>query len=438
VKKELSRRDLLRAGAAGSLGYGLSSGLSDSLIPAAESTSRPGEPVRLGVIGTGSRGTHLLRLALAAGVEVPALCDVNSVHLDRAIRLVAQNRDGHEPAGYSKGPDDYRRMLGRDDLQAVVVATPMQDHARMAVDAMIAGKAVLSEVAAAVTLDECWSLVKTQQQTGALYMLSENGCYWRHVMAVMNMVRGGLFGELTFAECGYVHDCRSLAFKPDGSLTWRGRLARDYWGNLYPTHSFGPVAQWLGINRGDRVVSLAAMGTRRAAMKHYINKRFPGDHAARNYRFKVTDSTTVLLKTEKGRLIDLRYDTKSARPHPSTCYHALQGTTASYESRQDGIWIEGRSKSRREWEPFSKYAPEFDDPLWTRHGEKAAGSGHGGADYFTVNAFLDAVRSGGPSPIDACDAATWSAIIPLSGKSLAEGGAPQEMPDFTGGKWEQG
>lgn len=429
MSEHLNRRDLLRAGVA--------AGVSAGLHRAAIANEPPGEPIRLGVIGTGGRGTHLLRLALEAGVEVPALCDIDVAHLDRAIDVVAKVRNGRKPAGYSRGPDDYRRMLQRDDLQAVIVATPMQDHARMSVDAMKSGKAVLSEVAAAMTVDECWALVRAHEDTGTLYMMSENCCYWRHVMAVMNMVEAGVFGELTFAECGYVHDCRALSFKSDGSLAWRGRMGRDYQGNLYPTHSFGPVARWLGINRGDRVVSLVSLATKRAAMKHYIEKRFPAGHPARDYEFKVADSTTTLLKTAGGALIDLRYDTKSSRPHPSTCYHALQGTTAAYESREDGIWIEGRSKSRRNWEPFSKYLAEYDDKLWVEQGNEAAGSGHGGADYFTVNAFLDALRTGGPAPIDVYDAAVWSAIIPLSGKSVAEGGAVQEMPDFTGGKWEK-
>jgi hypothetical protein len=108
---------------------------------------------------------------------------------------------------------------------------------------------------------------------------------------------------------------------------------------------------------------------------------------------------------------------------------------ASYESRIDSIWLDGRTKGDV-WEPVSKYAKEYEHPMWTQFQGQAAGTGHGGGDFFVVNEFLKTVRSGGPPPIDACDAAAWSVIIPLSGKSLAEGGAPQEIPDFTRGKWE--
>jgi len=349
--------------------------------------------------------------------------------------VVVKARDGRKPAGYAQGPFDYRRMLQRDDLDAVIVGTPMQVHAPMSIDAMRAGKHVLSEVAAAMTMDECWGLVRAAEETGKIYMLSENCCYYDYTLMILNMVQKGLFGELTYAECGYVHDCRSLLFEGDGKLTWRGEMARDYSGNLYPTHSFGPVAQWFGINRGDRMVSLVAGATGQKSLLDFVAKRFPADHPARQIKFKVADSTSVLIKTAKGGLIDLRFDIHSSRPVVSTTYYSLQGTKASYESRTGSLWIEGRSKGHA-WEPAGDYAKEFEHPMWARFRQEAAGAGHGGIDFFAVREFLETVRRNGPSPIDCYDAAAWSSVIPLSAKSLAEGGAPQEIPDFTKGKWE--
>jgi len=423
---QLARRDVLRMGAAS----GLAAALARPSLAEEKST-----PIRIGVIGVGARGTYLLQLALQAGVEVPALCDIKPPHLNRAIDLVAKARDGKKPAGYSQGPKDYQRMLQRDDLDAVILGTPMQVHATMAIDAMRAGKHVLSEVAAAMTVDECWGLVRAAEETGKIYMLAENCCYFQPVMLITNMLAKGLFGELTYAECGYVHDCRSLMFEGDGTLTWRGEMLRDYLGNLYPTHAIGPVAQWMDINRGDRMVSLVAAATGRSNLVDYVRRRFPKDHPAQQIQFRSTDSVTTLIRTAKGKLIDLRYDISSPRPVVSTTYYSLQGTRASYESRIDSIWIEGRSQGHA-WEPTSKYANEFEHPMWSRFREQAAGTGHGGGDFFVVNEFLKTVRSGGPPPIDACDAAAWSVVIPLSGKSIAEGGTPQEIPDFTRGKWE--
>jgi predicted dehydrogenase len=423
----MNRRDVLRAGAA--LGAA-------ALARGAVAEDKPAKPVRLGVIGTGGRGTHLLRLALDQGVEVPALCDIQRPHLDRAAGMVAKARGGRTCEGYARGEYDYRRMLARDDLDAVLVTTPMQWHAVMAVDAMKARKAVYSEVAAAVTLEECFSLVRTAEKTRTLYMLGENCCYWPHVMTVGNMLRAGLFGEPTYAECGYVHDCRGLMFENgEGKLTWRGEMARDYFGNLYPTHSFGPVAQWLGIHRGDRLASLVAMSTGRKAIRDYVRRRFPEGHAARKIQFQAADSTTVLIKTAKGVMIDLRYDTKSTRPHPRTTYHHVQGTQGAYESQVDGVWLRGKSKGNR-WEPLAKYGGDFEHELWKRHGARAAKSGHGGADFFAVHEFLRCVRTGEPAPIDVYAAAAWSSIMPLSAKSIAAGSRAVEVPDFTAGRWK--
>jgi hypothetical protein len=244
-----------------------------------------------------------------------------------------------------------------------------------------------------------------------------------------------MFGTPTYAECGYVHDCRGLLFKDNGALTWRGELARDCPGNWYPTHSLGPVAQWLGINRGDRMTSLVAGSAASASLRGYVERRFPAGHPARRIQFKGSDSVSVLIKTAKGALIDLRYDTSSPRPAPITTHYSLQGDKGCYVSQTNNIYIEGRSKER-EWESAANYAEEFAHPLWTRLQRQAAGSGHGGIDFIVVHEVLNALQQGAASPIDCCDAAAWSAVIPLSVKSLAEGGTPQEIPDFTGGKWE--
>jgi len=391
--------------------------------------------MRFGFIGVGGRGTYLLRLILQLPeVKVTAICDINEGNLKRAIKMVGE-KDGTQLPGYSKGPFDYRRLLERNDVDAVVIATPVPLHAPMAVDAMRAGKHAFSEVAAATTLDDCWALVETTEKTGRLYMMAENCCYMRPQMMILHMVQQGLFGDFTYAECGYVHDCRNLKFNADGSLTWRGEMARDMIGNLYPTHSLGPVAHWLGINRGDRLVSLVAMTTRQAAFELYAAKRFGKDSPAAKIKFAVGDSTTTLIRTAKGVVIDLRYDTASARPHPTTCYYGLQGTTASYDSDGDKIWIEGRSKEKT-WEALSKYAEEYDHPMWKKYESKAQKTAHGGGDFFPLREFLRAIRTGGPAPVDVYDAAAWSSIIPLSAESLRSKNKPIAIPDFTRGKWK--
>jgi predicted dehydrogenase len=424
MRKHLNRRGFLHATASAGLSATLASQVVARAIP---------EPIRLGVIGVGNRGTHLLRLALNAGADVRALCDIRRDHLQRACEIVKSER-GEEPEGYSRGPRDYLRLLEREDIDAVICGTDMQEHAAICIAAMRAEKDVLSEVAACMTLEECWDLVRAYEETHRIYMLAENCCYWPHLLMVQRMIENGLFGAITYAECGYVHDCRSLAFDDKGELTWRGRMARDFRGNLYPTHDLGPLARWIGINRGDRLVSLTAMESRSDSIERFVRQRFPAGHPARGLRFQLADSTNVLIRTAKGVLIQQRFDMYSARPAAGP-YHALQGVLASYDSRLESIWIEGRSKPNA-WDAQQQYAQEFEHPKWSQLADQAKGSGHGGADFFVVHEFLEAVRHGRPSPIDVYDAVTWSSIIPLSGRSISAHSTPQEIPDFTSGKWK--
>ncbi|MBN2293348.1 MAG: Gfo/Idh/MocA family oxidoreductase [Pirellulales bacterium] len=426
MSKQIDRRKLIKLGAATGLAIGT------GRVGFAEDKKKP---FRMAVVGTGNRGRYLLSLALRdKNVEVPALCDIREPNLKQAQDIVAEAR-GKQPEGYLKGPKDYLRMLNRDDLDAIIIGTGMQLHAPVAIAAMKAGKHVLSEVSGAITVDECWGLVRTVQETGKIYMLSENCSYWPEVMMVQNMVDRGVFGELTYAECGYVHDCRFLMFTPDGNLTWRGEMGRDWPGNNYPTHSLGPVADWFGVNRGDRLVSLVTSATGgNPALMDYIDKHLPKDCPARKIKFKANDSSTTLIKTANGGLIDLRFDIHSPRPTAGP-YYALQGVKASYDSTLgEMVWIEGRTKGHK-WEPIANYKKEFEHPLWTKLIDKARGTGHGGGDFFVIHQFIEAVEKG-VSPIDVYDSATWSSIMELSARSLAEGSSVVEIPDFTEGKWK--
>ncbi len=388
--------------------------------------------IRLGVIGMGNRGQYLMRVMLGhKGTQVPAVCDIVASKATHSAGIVAKAR-GKPAETYTKGPEDYLRLLQRDDLDAVLVTTPMQLHAPMSVAAMRAGKHVFSEVAAACTLEECWDLVRTAEATKKTYMLAENCCYYRECMMILNMVEQGLFGDLTYAECGYIHDCRSLSFKADGSLTWRGRLHTDMIGNLYPTHGIGPVAQWMGINKTDRFVSLTAMSNRQTGHPTYAAKRFGRDHASAEIKWRAGDATNALIKTARGAMIEIRYDTSSTRPHTSTTHYLLQGTKGAYLHDGARIYLEGKTE-KYAWESRKRYEKEYEHPLWQKWSKAASGAGHGGADYFTTRSFVEALRTGAPSPIDVYDAVVWSSIIPLSAASIEAGGKPVAFPDFMKG-----
>jgi predicted dehydrogenase len=407
----------------------------DLLALCALSSVRPGpaqqKPVRIGVIGTGSRGTGLVRTLLdVEGVEIPALCDINEANLMRACSVV-EKAGRKRPEGYQ----DYLRLVGREDLDAVIVATPWDLHARMSIAAMRAGKYVGSEVPAAITLEECWELVETCEQTGKPCMLLENVCCFRNVLAVLNLVEQGVLGELTHCEGGYQHDVRSLYVLPGGELTWRGMAPLKYNGNLYPTHPIGPIAWWTKINRGNRFTYLTSMSSHARGARNYVAKRFGADRPNTRREYRLGDVNTSLIKTASGLTVTLYYDVQSPRPYD--LIFRVQGTQGIYSGSQDKIYIEDRSPKPHAWEDATPYYEQYEHPLWKRLGRVAARHGHGGADYITLHEFVRAVRNRTPPPIDVYDAAAWSAIVPLSARSVEQNSAPQQFPDFTRGRWKQ-
>ena len=254
----MSRREFIKANAAAAFGLAAGTAAVSNLgIAGAE------KPVRVAVIGTGNRGRSLLGILLGMeGVEVPALCDIAPAHLDLASEMVVKS-GRPKPEGYGRDEHDYRRLLGRDDIQAVVIASYWEWHTPMAVDAMKAGKYTAVEVPAAYTLEECWALVRTFEATRVPCMMLENWSFRRDNLAVLNMIRTGLLGEIVHCHCAHSHDCIDhWFFDPETGLDrWPAKYLVEHNRDQYPTHQLGPVLSWLDIGCGDTFDHISSTAT---------------------------------------------------------------------------------------------------------------------------------------------------------------------------------
>lgn len=423
-----------------------------SLLPSTPAWAA-GRRVRLGMIGTGMRGQVLLRELLRRDdVEMVALCDIEPLMLGRAMDMAAK---AGKPAPKAYGADGdvhaYRRLLQQRGLDGVIIATPWEWHAPMAIDAMQAKVPVGCEVVAGITLQDHWDVLETQLRTGTPYMLLENVCYRRDVMAALQMVRAGLFGELVHLQGGYQHDLRAVKFnsgnpdEPYGSgvefgpkgwseARWRTQHSIDRNGELYPSHGIGPCAMYTGINRGNRFTHLNSFASKARGLHEYTVARSGGTtHPSTQVKFKLGDIVTTTLACENGETIILQHDTSLPRPY--SLGFRVQGTRGLWMDLNQSIHVEGRSPAHK-WEPFQAYQDEFDHPLWRKYAEDAAGAGHGGMDYFVIHAFVESLKAQAPMPIDIYDAVAWSAITPLSEQSIAEGFRTLQFPDFTKGLWK--
>lgn len=384
--------------------------------------------LRLGWIGFGHRGISLLQLVLDMDdVEVAAVCDLYEDRAQEAAELTAK-AGRPRPDTYT----DYREVLDRADIDAVLISTSWTSHVEIAVASMKAGKPCGMEVGGAATLQECWDLVKTYEETGVPCMMLENCCYGRHEMAILNMVKQGVFGELIHCQGGYEHDLRDEVVMGDVNRHYRFKQYLHRNGELYPTHEVGPIAKYLDINKGNRFVSLTSMSSKARGAHEWIVNELGEDHPKAKLEFTQGDIVTTMIKCARGETVLLIHDTTLPRPYSRG--GRVQGTKGIWMEDNNSIHIEGRSPAH-EWEPFDAYLEEYDHPLWKEYVKMGVKEGHGGMDYLVLRAFIESVQNNQLPPIDVYDAATWMAITVLSEQSIALGSAPQAFPDFTRGKW---
>jgi hypothetical protein len=409
--------------------------------------------VRFGLIGCGGRGRSLLHDLLGVpGVEVKAVCDIVPEKVQRAQAAVVKAGQ-KEPAGYTKGDHDFENLVKRGDLDLVYVATPWRWHVPMAVAAMGAGVHAGVEVPSAVTLEECWTLVDTSEKTRRHCMILENCCYGWNELLVLDMVRAGVFGELTHAECAYIHDLRQVElFKTEGEGLWRRDEHFKRNGNLYPTHGLGPVALYLDVNRGDRFTRLVSMSSPSLGLQAWRDRHLAADDPRRKETYATGDMNTSLVQTAKGRTIVLQHDVVSPRPYSRI--NMLSGTLATFADYPPRIFFDAANKlapprpkgEEEDWIPVTqertKRAPggiedRFEHPLWKELERQAQDSGHGGMDYVMSWRLVQCLQQGLPPDLDVYDAAAWSAPAALSEKSVAQGSTAVEFPDFTRGGWQK-
>lgn len=404
--------------------------------------------VRLGYIGVGLRGRNHITAALVRNdAEIVAVCDIQDSSL-KACRELIGKAGRKLPQEYTGGLDAYKRLLERKDIDAVIISTPWEFHRDQSVDAMQAGKYVGCEVIAGLSLEDHWDIVKTSEQTKMPYMTLENVCYRRDVMAALNMVRKGIFGELIHAEGGYQHDLRPVLFndgkQPIGGgvefgpnsiseAQWRTQYNIDYDGDLYPTHGAGPIMQYLDINKGNRFTKLVSFSSKARGLASYVEELSPG-HKNAKLNYKNGDIVTTQISCASGETVLLTHDTHLPRPY--SLGFRVQGTKGIWMDVAKSVYIEHKSKEYDEWDPAETWFEKYDHPLWKKYQDKAMGAGHGGMDWFVFNAFIEAVKRREPTPIDVYDSVTMSVIAPLSAVSIAQGNTVQEFPDFTRGAWK--
>ena len=393
------------------------------------------EKLNIGFIGLGGRGTGLLQDIVLPREEISvlAVCDKYEDRRENGAKMVREKK-GNEPLCTA----DYRDVLAIEAIDAVIVATSWADHLPIVIAAMKAGKYVATEVGGAYSLDECWELVRTHEETGVPCMMLENCCYDRNELMVLNMVKQGIFGEIVHCQGGYRHDLRDeVSF---GRENRHYRLVNYMNRNCenYPTHELGPIAKILNINRGNRMLTLNSIASKSAGLHQFLLDKKGEEYDLTNAEWTQGDVVTTVIKCAHGQTIVLTLDTTLPRWY-SRGFH-IQGTKAMFDEDTRSIFIDGEHNKydfdwSSQWKNVEEFREKYEHPIWKQYLSEGVTGSHGGIDWLVFSAFFDAVKKGTQTPIDVYDMAAWMCITPLSAQSIAMGGAPVAIPDFTNGRW---
>lgn len=390
------------------------------------------------MIGLGCRGYTLLETVAAVGrAEITAVCDVYADRIQKGKARV-EELFGNTPAVY----EDYRELLQDKNVEAVFIATPWNEHTRMATESMRAGKITAMEVCGASDIEECWELVKTYEETGIPFMFMENCCYGKFEMLTQALARAGRLGTIVHCHGAYGHDLRDeiLGGRVNRHYRLGNYMKRN--GENYPTHKLGPIAKLLDINHGNRMVSLVSVASKSVGLEEFSLTDKNPDPSLRGAKFAQGDIVNTIITCANGETISLTLDTTLPRYYSRE--YTVRGTKGLCSQEANMVFLEEEVNEHEFFEPnltLKKYLDnaetytEFIPQEWKDMTEKEKEAGHGGMDFLMFRDFLDAAATGRKMPVDVYDAAAWMSVTALSEKSIAQGGAPQSFPDFTRGKW---
>lgn len=398
--------------------------------------SKVTKKARIAMIGLGGRGYGLLRLNLVhmKNVEVVGICDVYQDRIDKAIEKV-KKVCGNTP----KGSTNYKDFLQDENVDIIMITCAWEGHIDIAVEAMQSGKFVAMEVGGAYSVEDCWRLVDTYEQTKTPLMMLENCCYGEYELMTLRMVREGIFGDIVHCEGGYHHDLREeVAFgKENRHYRLKNYLERNC--ENYPTHEIGPIAKVLDINRGNLFTKLTSYSSVAKGLHEYILANKADDKELVASQFKQGDVVTTIIETIKGQTIVIQLDTTLPRPYSRG--YTIRGTKAMYQEDNNLVFLDNKKfkmfdfNSIPLWNNGKKFAKKYAHRIWKNKGAVVK-AGHGGMDSLVLNAMVEAFLEGYYPPIDVYDTATWMVITALSEQSIKNNNQTMEFPDFTRGKWK--
>ncbi len=251
-KRPISRRRFLRQ----AVGAAVGAASLPAIVPSSVfGALAPGERITLGFIGVGKQGTYLLRAFLnEPGTQVLAVCDVDELKLKRARELADQYYAEQSAAGSAKVCKpyrDFRQLLARDDIDAVVIATPDHWHSIPVIEAARAGKDIYCEKPLCQTIAEARAMVREVRRYGRVFQTGSMQRSYSQFHFACELVRNGRIGKVqtvTVDVGGPPVNCDLPAEPVPDYLDWDMWLGpapwRPYHSELSPHISIDVFPNW--------------------------------------------------------------------------------------------------------------------------------------------------------------------------------------------------
>lgn len=353
--------------------------------------------LKIGCVGL-RRGRDLLSNVVGMpNVTISAICDRDDGRLGSCESWL---RDGEKLDSF-KCFRDFNEML-QSDIDAVIIASEAASHVRMSIEALKAGKHVLSEVPAIHSLEEATELYRAVKASGRKYMLGENCCFWAFIETWKRMYNDGLLGNIWYAEAEYLHNVCYLMKDKDGNPTWRA----SYHAIQYLTHDLGPLLYIMD----DRCVSVSGF----APDINSIPEHSTG-----------TPNEVAIFKTAKGALIKV-FISFGIQLEPARHNFSMYGTKGTLETTRDGEY-----STLAYLNSIPNTTSMITIPVSASYpgiSEKVR-SGHGGADYFMLESFIKSIIEDTKPPVDVDMAIRMSLPGIYAHASKEQNGVPVSIPD---------
>jgi len=385
---------------AAGIGTGLLvSGISPREVRGEDRATGPGEgkKIRMGVVGGGFGSAFYWHLH--------PQCVVGAVSDLRPERLKHLQETYHCDKGYPSLAD----LLKDKSIDAVAIFTEAPNHVPHVVQVLNSGKHCICAVPAAMTLEECHTLIDTVKKTGLTYMMAETSYYRQEIITARRMFQAGEFGDLFESEAEYHHDGLHTLFwengKPDGKRTWRYGFPPMH----YPTHS---TAMLIGVT-GERLSQVMCVGW---GDDDPILK----DNVYKNPFW----SGTAFYKTDRNHAcrIAVYWKVAAGGTERAKWYGSKKSFFMPEPNGLGAIISESGDKIQQFDQPLY-WKTELPEPL-------RIDSGHGGSHTFLTHEFIDALIHNRRPTVDVYEAVAYTAPGIVAHQSALKGGEVMKVPDF--------